>query len=1051
MKNVILTLTLALGALSALAQGTIRGKVTDGVSGDVLFANVVIEGTSKGVMADLDGNFSLEDLDPGTYTLSCSFISYETVKKSDVVVTDGEVTIVNFTLMPATFVIEDAAEVVTKADRSRDTYMENIKKKNPSMMDYISSQQIKKTGDSDAAGALKRVTGVSTVGNYVFVRGLSDRYLKTTLNGAEVPSLDPKRNAVQMDIFPTNLIDNLVVVKTLQADLPADYSGAYINVITKDFPDQFQFRYSGSFGYNTNSTFNDDFLTSTGSDTDWIGFDNGFRDAPSIVTDASEIPQQNFSNYYEALVEAGYENDLTALGITSSSDIGNGADQTSIGDIVNAIEGIESVSYVNNTLLPQVREVKNKELSDMGRAFENTWDPKKQAPFLDITQSLSFGNQGKLFGRPLGYVFGIQYKQQNRGYEAGQTGRYTLTGDENEINNLNTERLLTDNLGRQSTYISALLNLSYKLSPNNKIGLTFMPNVSGVNTARYQDGINPSDEIGLGQEQRSQRYLERQMNIYQLRGEHVLKDKGNIKIDWLGSYTRGVQRTPDLRVFINSYNEVPGGTFYFDAEGNDITDDANALLADGENLEEYYPGFTVQQQEGTTLNYDILDNLYPSPTRYYREMVDNTLDLKLNVEIPFTNATGLKNRVRLGGSYVSKTRDYTEQRYSFISTGLDYNGNPNDYFSQDNFTVVPGGQDGYLFLRDDTDIQNSYDASMDVLGAYGMVDWNITSRLRINAGARLETTDMLLESRILQAEQIQDSLQFNFRGQLDLVDILPSFNMTYLLRQYDLAVTNLRISASQSVARPMFREKAPYSVFDFEVQEQQTGNPELGRTLINNFDLRLEHFPMPGESYSVSLFYKQFDDPIEQVIIATAANTEITWKNVDQAVLFGAEFEVRKSLAFLGERFAPFGVGANVTLVQSETSIDEAELEVIRATDLDHEDTRPMFGQSPYIINGILTYDNDSIGLNMALTYNVQGPKLVLVTTGGTPDIYAQPTPNLDFSVSKSLGDRFSIRFKARNLLNPEYRSTYEFKGEEYVFQSMQWGRTFSFGFSYDI
>ena len=326
MKNVILTLTLALGALSALAQGTIRGKVTDGVSGDVLFANVVIEGTSKGVMADLDGNFSLEDLDPGTYTLSCSFISYETVKKSDVVVTDGEVTIVNFTLMPATFVIEDAAEVVTKADRSRDTYMENIKKKNPSMMDYISSQQIKKTGDSDAAGALKRVTGVSTVGNYVFVRGLSDRYLKTTLNGAEVPSLDPKRNAVQMDIFPTNLIDNLVVVKTLQADLPADYSGAYINVITKDFPDQFQFRYSGSFGYNTNSTFNDDFLTSTGSDTDWIGFDNGFRDAPSIVTDASEIPQQDFSNYYEALVYAGYEQELNDLGITSSSDIGSGDD-----------------------------------------------------------------------------------------------------------------------------------------------------------------------------------------------------------------------------------------------------------------------------------------------------------------------------------------------------------------------------------------------------------------------------------------------------------------------------------------------------------------------------------------------------------------------------------------------------------------------------------------------------------------------------------------------------------------------------------------------------
>ncbi|MEO0405270.1 MAG: carboxypeptidase-like regulatory domain-containing protein, partial [Bacteroidota bacterium] len=266
---------------SAFAQGIIRGKVSDAMDGSPMFGtNVTIKGTTKGSMTDFDGNYSIENLDPGTYTLVASFVAYKTITEENVVVKDGEVTIINFNLASETFVIEQEATVEVRIDRSKDVALESMKKKQAGMMDYISNQQIKKSGDSDAGGALKRVTGVSTVGNYVFVRGLSDRYIKTTLNGAEIPSLDPKRNSVQMDIFPAALIDNLTVMKTVNSNLPADYSGAYINITTKDFPEQFTFSYSGSFGYNTNATFNDQFLTTETSGTDWIGFDNGFRDIP---------------------------------------------------------------------------------------------------------------------------------------------------------------------------------------------------------------------------------------------------------------------------------------------------------------------------------------------------------------------------------------------------------------------------------------------------------------------------------------------------------------------------------------------------------------------------------------------------------------------------------------------------------------------------------------------------------------------------------------------------------------------------------------------------
>ena len=159
----------------------------------------------------------------------------------------------------------------------------------------------------------------------------------------------------------------------------------------------------------------------------------------------------------------------------------------------------------------------------------------------------------------------------------------------------------------------------------------------------------------------------------------------------------------------------------------------------------------------------------------------------------------------------------------------------------------------------------------------------------LNGGVRVEATEMRLESDKLKDETLLPALQENFLGTLNVVDVLPSLNMTFKLREEDYSSTNLRFSASQSVARPLFREKAPFSVFDFEIQEQQTGNTDLNRTKIVNIDGRLEVFPRLRELLSLSAFYKHFNDPIEQVIISTAANTEITWKNVGRgpALWFG--------------------------------------------------------------------------------------------------------------------------------------------------------------------
>lgn len=1053
MRNQLLFIFSVLTLNVSFSQATIAGKVMDKSTGDVLLgATIILESNSSGAMSDFDGNYSISGLAPGHYKVVGRFIAYNTVEQ-EVVITGDETVELDFLMESAVIAIAGEAIVAVRQNRSNAVYMENVKKKETSMIDYVSSQEIKKNGDSDVSSAIKRVSGVYTMGNFVVVRGLSDRYVRTALNGAEIPSLDPKRSSVSMDIFPTNLVDNLVVVKSLNANLPSNYSGAYINVLTKDFPDSFTFNYSTSTGFNTNATFNDDFITSEVGNAERFGWDNGTLDMPGLVAN-QEIQSPQYSNYYDALVWAGFDSALSSMGIASAADIGPGEGQTSIANIVNAIDDIDNVAQVNNEFMTGIRAEQNELLSRQTQSFGNTWNPVRSAAPLNLSKSISFGNVTTLFGRPLGYNFGFQYKANSRFYEDGSTGRFLLTGSEAEKNELDVQRRLTDTRGTRAVYTSALFNLGYDLSPSSKIGLTFMPNASGINDARYQDGVNPSDAVGLGQEQRQQRYLERGMNVFQLRGAHQLSEAPNHQITWISSYTVGRQTTPDLRLFINSYEQVPAGLVYLDAEGNDITNDALALLGDGEELNDYYPSYTVKQAESDELVYSIQDNLYPSPTRFFRAMRNTTLDLKLNYEKPIAFGFGSNNKMAFGASMVTRTRDYSESRYSFVSQGVEYTGDPVDYFSTENMNVVPGTSSAatnYLYLRDDTDIQNSYGASQTVLAVYSMMDISPSEKLKLNGGLRIEATEMLLESEKLSDEQLLPELEGNFRGNLSVVDVLPSLNVTLKLSEAELSTTNLRFSASQSVARPLFREKAPFSVFDFEIQEQQTGNTELNRTKILNLDGRLEVFPMARELVSLSAFYKHFVDPIEQVIISTAANTEITWKNVTQATLFGLEFEAKKNLQFVSDRLRRFNAAFNATWIQSATSIAADELMEIRATDENHEATRPMYGQSPYIVNGIINYTHDEWGLGMNAGFNISGPKLVLITPGGTPDVYDQPRAALDASISKAIGEGFILKVQGRNLLNPDYRQVYDFKGQEYNFQSYSLGRTFSLGLSYQF
>ena len=257
MKLLFSLIGLLVSSIVFAQTGTIRGTVIDDATGEGLFGvTAVVKGTTLGTVSDFEGNFELK-LEPGTYDLKISFISYETMTISGVNVVTDEVVV--FGTLRLKESAQELEEVIVTAEviRQSESALLTVKRKSANVLDGISAQSFRKIGDANAAAAIKRVSGVSIQeGKYVYVRGLGDRYTKSNLNGLDIPGLDPDRNTLQMDIFPTNLIDNIIVVKSFTADLPADFTGGVVNIETKDFPEERTLNVSGSLGYNPSMHFN---------------------------------------------------------------------------------------------------------------------------------------------------------------------------------------------------------------------------------------------------------------------------------------------------------------------------------------------------------------------------------------------------------------------------------------------------------------------------------------------------------------------------------------------------------------------------------------------------------------------------------------------------------------------------------------------------------------------------------------------------------------------------------------------------------------------------
>jgi outer membrane receptor protein involved in Fe transport len=341
----------------------------------------------------------------------------------------------------------------------------------------------------------------------------------------------------------------------------------------------------------------------------------------------------------------------------------------------------------------------------------------------------------------------------------------------------------------------------------------------------------------------------------------------------------------------------------------------------------------------------------------------------------------------------------------------------------------------YYYLRNNY-IRNHSFGNSNVNAAYLSSDFEINQHLRLIGGLRLEHTNIFVDvdeyNRLgyargdIRRENVGGFPLVN-PGEIQQFDFLPNVSLVYKLKNEELGQTNLRMNYGKSLARPSIRELSDAAILDNEFRTLVYGNSDLKMVGITNYDFRAETYFKSGNMLSASAFYKDFKNHIEMGF----GSAGITWENITKSNVLGLEFEGKKDF---GDHFE---LRANVTLVKSKAEFIRRDLQIINGekvyTILDTLN-RPMFGQAPYLVNSMITYNADSIGLNVTASYNVQGPRLVIAgAIKGRPDVYEIPRHMIDLKVSKKLTDHWSMSMTIRDLLNTPVRRAYKIDSINYA------------------
>jgi outer membrane receptor protein involved in Fe transport len=971
-------------ALPAAAQdtpvGIIRGTVYDReFSTPVAGARVSVLGLPVAVLSSPDGTFLVRAVPVGAWTLTVVKDGYQTLLLSDVAVAPGGFTDVRADL--AAEVLELEEMVVTGADALVDSEVGllELRAAAASVQDAVSSELIGRAGVSDAAGALKLVVGASVQGGkYATVRGLSDRYTGTTLNGVRIPSADPRRRAVQLDLFPTGTLEGVTVTKSFTPDLQGDFTGGGIDIRTKSIPEGPVLNLSTSFEYNSLATGDGRFLTYGGGGVDPLAYHGGDRDLPA---DAS-APLPALPRFWTGAT--GGTQDYQA-----------------------------SLAY-----------------DRVASSFDPAMGVEGSAPGLNSGLSLVAGDRHEFGdGRVLGVMSGLTYSRKFDAYEQGVNNSGGVSDPSQPIS---LGRKRADSRGMEEVLLGALANLVLRPAEDHELALRVVANQSAEDEARFQ-----AEDQGPGtvEQNQSLHYTERSLLSFQLHGTHAPTGERRPRLDWMAASNRTYQDEPDVRFFRNRYYYDDASSSYaadFNFPGGSTSQQNTRRIfreIDEDNLQAaahvtlpFGLGRGLEGHVKTGLFADRSDRTYFQRSFFY-EFATQAGDRR--------DPIWLENRSY--ATFAATDPDllwtdvFLEPERIGLADAIPKNGAPNQLL----WTLQPFGEDV------DYDGEQSIGALYAMAEIPLRHDLKVVGGARREA-TRLEITPSPASaSNTLKVIEVQPG-EDGQGGDRAIVDATPG-EASAAIRETrylpSLAVVwepavrmNVRLSWSRTLARPTFRELAPVATEEFIFGDEFIGNPDLTLSRITNYDLRWEWFRRTGDVLAASLFYKELRDPIEYISYSVSGRSFVQPLNYERGSVRGIEVEARLALDLFSERLRNFAVGVNATWLDSEVEVPAAERASLAAFGLD-EPSRRLQGQPEYVYNLNVTWDDDARGLAAAVFYNRVGETLLTGAargeTDGLPNVFDTAYGTLDLTAGKRLTSHLSIGLKARNLLRATRTSVY--------------------------
>jgi outer membrane receptor protein involved in Fe transport len=542
----------------------------------------------------------------------------------------------------------------------------------------------------------------------------------------------------------------------------------------------------------------------------------------------------------------------------------------------------------------------------------------------------------------------------------------------------------TGSTGRETVLWGGLLNLSTRLGTGTKLSFNNSLTRTADNEATSLAGFYEQNAINLDLTRLT--FVERSVRSNQLLGEHALGQRHFV--DWSVSASGVMRNEPDRADLVYVARE--------DGAGNLVPD--------------FW--FGANRSADRTFN-SVDENGYEGSLNYRLSLGSLTMPTWLKV--------GLMGR--------AVDRDADSRIYNITTTSLtptERRATPEAIFS--GFYA----NEGRLRLNRGRD--GRYSAEDRLVAAYLQSDVPVTDRIRILGGARVERSEIDVNTFVVQgAEEVL------VPADLTTTDVLPALGITYFINDDQ----QVRVSAAQTLSRPEYRELSPVNYFDILGGQRLFGNADLERALIQNYDARWEWYPRAGETVSLGAFYKRFRNPIERILVQNADGftPDITFANAKGADNYGVELEFRKRLDILSGALRRFTLFTNATLIQSEIEVGNEGLSSLT------NPSRPMAGQSEYVLNAGLGYAADDGRLSATALYNVAGRRLVEAGIFPLPDTYEQARHLVDFSMQFPIGPTLSAKFDAKNLLDEPV----EYLQGPVTRLRYETGRVFNLGFKWEL